>query len=90
MNIIYLCKVFIELLPALGLGRIHFWQHMATLLSAPIHNNGYILAVIFCPTRTLGVEWIRSLISFFDRIYRIDGIFLPAARYFGPEALLSR
>jgi len=63
---------------------------MVTLLSAPIYNNGYILAVILSPTRTQGVGWIRFLISFFDRIYRINGIFLTAARYFGPKALLSR
>jgi len=32
MDIIYFGKVFIELLPALGLGRIDFWQHMETFL----------------------------------------------------------
>jgi len=35
-------------------------------LSAPIYSYGYIFAIISSPTRTLGVEWIRSLISFFD------------------------
>jgi len=44
-------------------------------LSAPIQNYDYILALIFFLTKTLSVEWIRSLISFFDRIYRIDWIF---------------
>ena len=33
-------------------------------LSAPIHNYGNILAVIFFPERELNVEWIRYLISF--------------------------
>jgi len=44
-------------------------------LSAPTHNCGNILAVIFSPSRALSVEWIRYLISFLDRIYRINGIF---------------
>ena len=42
-------------------------------LSAPIQNYDYILALIFFLTKTLSVEWIRPLISFFDRIYRIKG-----------------
>jgi hypothetical protein len=54
-------------------------------LSAPIHNYDNVLAVIFSPTRTLGVEWIRSSISFFDRIYRINGIFFACG-----EILLGR
>ena len=45
------------------------------MIGAPIHNYGNILAVIFFPSRALGVEWIRYLISFLDRIYRINGIF---------------
>jgi hypothetical protein len=49
---------------------------MASLLSAPIHNNGDILAAIFCPTGALGVEWIRSLIFLLDKIYRINGIII--------------
>ena len=44
-------------------------------LSAPIHYYGNILAVIFFPTRTLNVEWIRFLFLFLDRIYRINEIF---------------
>ena len=34
------------------------------MLSAPIHNYGNILAVLFFPSRALGVEWIRY--SLFD------------------------
>ena len=37
--------------------------------------NGNIFAVIFFLTRALSVEWIRFLITFLDRIYRIKGIF---------------
>ena len=36
-------------------------------LSAPIHNYGNILAVIFFPTGAPSVEWIRFLISFFGQ-----------------------
>ena len=46
-----------------------------------IHNNDKILAVVFFPARTLRVEWIRSLFTFFDRIYMINVIFSPKARY---------
>ena len=37
---------------------------MPAVLSAPIHNYGNKLAVIFFPTMGLGVEWIRFLILF--------------------------
>jgi hypothetical protein len=36
------------------------FQAQRCSLSAPIHNYGNILAVLFFPTRTLNVEWIRS------------------------------
>ena len=37
----------------------------AIWLSAPIHDYGNVLAVLFFPTRTLNVEWIRSLVSYY-------------------------
>ena len=49
----------LETLIAYGLLLVVCWR-----LSAPIHNYGNKLAVIFFPTRALSVEWIRFLISF--------------------------
>ena len=43
-------------------------------LSALIHKFSNIFAVLFFYIRTLSNEWIRSLVSFFDRIDRIDRI----------------
>ena len=76
MDIFDLAVVVVEFGPGTTAGRVDFWQHMASLLSAPIHVNGNILAAIFCPTGALGVEWIRSLIFLLDKIYRINGIII--------------
>ena len=54
-------------------------------IGAPNHNFGNIFAVLFFYIRTLSNEWIRSLVSFFDRIDRINGIFFACG-----EVLLGR
>jgi hypothetical protein len=46
-------------------GQAAVLQDVAEGLSALIHNYDDVLTVIFFTTRTLRVEWIRSLIYFF-------------------------
>jgi hypothetical protein len=58
-----------------------FDNRPSAFLSAPIHNFGKVLAAIFFPNRTLGVEWIRSLIFFLTGFTGLMGFFSPAARY---------
>ena len=74
-----------------GLGTMAYFVNRRELivkvasLSPLIRNYGNVFAVIFFPAKALSVEWIRYLISFFDRIYRIIGIFFACG-----EILLGR
>jgi hypothetical protein len=60
-------------------------------LSAPIHNYGNLLVVIFFPTRALSVEWIRFLISSIRQDFHDYWDFFRLRRNtFRPKALLSK
>ena len=60
-------------------------------LSAPIHNYGNISAVLFFPTKTLSVEWIRFLVFYFGQDLQDKWDFFRLRRdTLRPKALISR
>jgi len=71
----------IRLIP---IGTLHRgrWKKYSTILSAPIHNYGNVLAVIFFPYRTLSVEWIRFLAFFWTGFTGLMALVKYAALFF--------